>query len=484
MQLNNINSTKKLKALTVLNTAVIVFLVSILFVSSAAAEEITLKEAINHGLKNNLELKEQQNIIASTEGQLKIIRAQQGWQIEVSADYTEIVDQPENNSLNTAGMNINNLPDEGGNSSLSINRNFSSGLYLSQTAEVDDQGESDYTVNISYPLFKGIPTESEKSYYQREQELLKAQNNLSSLIEDKILVWLENYLQLIRLEKSKENKEIELKTAETIFLESKRLYADAQISESELKSSEAEYIDAEKNYLEISNQLNNSLRSFKLQLNLTEDREIKLDRAGYLDQISSSIIDYHHLSFEEMYQSLMAADYELKSAAVNLELQKKQLQWFQNEGRANVNLSGSYNYSSETSTVGLVFSYDLFDGGQREFNEQNLKSNLQLAEANYNNLKKNKKLELESQLNRLKIAERGVKSAELKLDNAENNYQLASEQYQAGLITEKTFEQQKLAYQQSQINYQQAADNLFIEKLNLNMLINKQEIANNRGVEK
>lgn len=484
MQLNNINSTKKLKALTVLNTAVIVFLVSILFVSSAAAEEITLKEAINHGLKNNLELKEQQNIIASTEGQLKIIRAQQGWQIEVSADYTEIVDQPENNSLNTAGMNINNLPDEGGNSSLSINRNFSSGLYLSQTAEVDDQGESDYTVNISYPLFKGIPTESEKSYYQREQELLKAQNNLSSLIEDKISVWLENYLQLIRLEKSKENKEIELKTAETIFLESKRLYADAQISESELKSSEAEYIDAENNYLEISNQLNNSLRSFKLQLNLTEDREIKLDRAGYLDQISSSIIDYHHLSFEEMYQSLMAADYELKSAAVNLELQKKQLQWFQDEGRANVNLSGSYNYSSETSTVGLVFSYDLFDGGQREFNEQNLKSNLQLAEANYNNLKKNKKLELESQLNRLKTAERGVKSAELKLDNAENNYQLASEQYQAGLITEKTFEQQKLAYQQSQINYQQAADNLFIEKLNLNMLINKQEIANNRGVEK
>lgn len=482
MQLINLFNLKKANYSLISISALVLLLVGLFSAGTAAAAEISLAEAVNHGLENNLEIRQQRNAVESAERQLKTIRAQQGWQLEVSANYNEIVAQPEvsipSGSLQDSSARLT----EGANTTLSIKRNFSSGFNLSQTAEVDDQGESDYTVNIAYPLFKGVPTESEKAYYEQEQNLLKEKNNLNSLLEDKLAAWLENYLQLQRLEKNRENAELQLKIAEKTFFETKKLYADSQLPESELRAAEADLIEAENNYSEINNQLKNGLKSFKLSLNLAETDEIKLEADSYLDQIKAQLIDYEQYDFEKMYQSLAAADYDLKSAAVNLELQRHQLQWFKDDGRAEINLNGSYNYSSETSTVGLSFAYDLFDGGQREFNQQNLESNLELAEDNYQNLRENKKLALESQLNKVLSTERSLESAELKLSNAENNYKLAGEQQQAGLITEKEYNKQQLAFRQSQLNYRQAADNLFIEKLNLTMLLNNQYPDKNRGV--
>ncbi|MGP3779779.1 TolC family protein [Halanaerobium saccharolyticum] len=481
MQLINIK-TKKYSIHFI--TGLFLILFSLSTAGSTAAAEISLKEAVEHGLKNNLEIRQQINVVENAERQLKTIRAQQGWQIEVSANYNEIIDQPETNRLSSGVTSPGGSQEasEGANTSLSISRNFGSGFNLSQTAEVDDQGDSDYTVNIAYPLFKGVPTESEKAYYEQEQNLLAEKNSLNSLLEEKLLAWLENFLQLQRLDKSRENAELQLHTAEKTLAESKKLYSDSQISESELKTAESDFIDAENSFSEINNQFKNALKSFKLTLALNEGTEINLEADEYLEEIKAQLIDHQQYGFEKMYQSLTAADYDLESAAVNLELQKKQLQWFQDEGRAEINLNGSYNHSAEVSTIGVNFSYDLFDGGQRKLNEQNLRSRLELAEDNYQNLKENKKIGLENQLNKVLTAERSLESAVLKLDNAENNLELAREQHQAGLITEKAYNKQQLAFKQSQLNYQQAADNLFIEKLNLTMLLNNQYSDKNRGV--
>jgi outer membrane protein TolC len=447
------------------------------------AEEISLKEAISQGLNNNLEIK-QQNNINNLERQLQTIRAQQGWQIKVSSNYSEVITEGE--ILNAAGVlqSTNNLRTvSGSGSTLSINRNFASGLNITQEAVYNDENESDYGVLISYPLFKGAPTESEKSYYQQEQEFLKAKNDLNSLIESKITAWLGDYLQILRLKSRKENADLQLKNAQKTYAESQELYKNSQLSQRELKSAEAAVIDAETNYKQLANQYQNSLMSFKLALNLDKEIEIALNNKEYLNKISSELINYQDNNFENMYKNLLKTDYDLKSAVINLRLQEKQLKWFRGEGRTDINLSGSYNYSTDRSTVGVTFSYDLFDGSQREFNEKNLKDNIQLAQANLANLKESKKLVLENQLSSLNASLNKKKSSILKLENAENQFELAGEQYDSGLITKKELKQQEISYQQSKISYQEALDQLFIVKLELTMLINNDYLdIFNRGV--
>lgn len=455
---------------------ILILLISLLMLfsttSALALEEISLKEAVKIGINNNLEIRQEKNKIASLERELKTIRAQQGWQLEVSANYNEVIDEGEiSQRLPAAGSTSDSLT-QGGSSSLSISRNFSSGFNLSQTAEIDDQGESDYQLNISYPLFTGVPTEREKSYYQQEQELLKAKNNLDSLVEDKISSWLDSYLQLMRLEQSLENAELNLNTVKKTLAEKEELYSLEQISENELNNAEVEFLTAENNYLELKNQYQNALKSFKLELEIAEELSLNFEGSEHLNELKSQLLKHQNYKFEKIYQTMLDSDYDLQSALINLTLQEKQLQWFKDEGKAEINLSGSYNHSTARSVVGLTFSYDLYDGGQREFNEENLKDNLELAQANLDNLKENKKIALESQLNQIYAAENRLQSAELNLENAKKQFALAQAQFDSGLISQKEFIKQQFSYQQSQNNYQQAADELFIAELELTMLLN------------
>jgi outer membrane protein TolC len=448
-----------------------IILIVIFSINSAAAEEISLTEVLERGLNNNLEIREEKNKIASLERELKTIRAQQGWQVEVSANYNELVD--EGDLMDNAGAlsDTNNTRNSsGGNTSLNINRRFDSGLSISQEAVYNDQEESDYGVIISYPLFNGVPTESERSYYQKEQELLKAKNSLNSLIEDKISSWVENHLQLLRLEQSRENAELQYQIAKKTLSEKEELYQKQQISESEFNNSKAEILDAENNYLELKNQYQNLLKSFKLELDLSKDVEIKIEHSKYLEQLKNELHTYKNYNQEELARAVLKSDYGLQSALINLTLQEKQLEWFQNEGRADINLSGSYNYSTERSVVGVTFSYDLFDGGQREYNEKNLKENLKLAQSNLEKLKENKIIALERQLNTVDSAENSKKSAELKLENAKRQFDLAQAQAESGLISPKDLKEQQLVFEQSKNNYQQTVDKLYIAELDLTMM--------------
>lgn len=468
----------------------LIFLIIIVIIFSTAsvlAEELSLEEAINNGLKNNLEIRQQQNSAAALAEELKIIRAQQGWQIEVSAAYNKVLEEADNIGAapNSSSGNLAAGVNDGANSTLNINRKFSSGFNINQTAELDDQGESDYSINISYPLFSGVPTELEKSYYQKEQELLKAKNKLESLVEDKISAWIEKYLQIIRLKQSKDNAELQLETAEITLSQKRNLYSKSQISKTELNNAEAEKLDAENNFLNLKNQYQNSLNSFKLELSIKDDSELNFADTQYLEKIKAEILNYKDYKSEELYQAVLSSDYDLQSALINIALQEKQLKWFQNEGKADINLNGSYNYSADRSVVGVTFSYDLFDGGQRKFNEENLKRNLELAQSNLENLKENKKLVLESQLNAVSSAENKRESARLRLNNAQRQLNLAEAQFESGLISKNDLTKQQLAFRQSQNNFQQAEDELLTAELNLTMLLNNKirdinkEVLNN-----
>ncbi len=276
----------------------------------------------------------------------------------------------------------------------------------------------------------------------------------------------------MRLQQSRQNAELNLKNAQKILAEQEELYSQEQISETELNNAAAELLDAENNYLELKNQYQNSFSSFKLELGLKEDFSLEFEEIKYLKELKSQLLDHQNYEFNKLYQKMLNSDYDLQSALINLTLQEKQLQWFKDEGKADINLNGSYDHSTERSVVGLTFSYDLYDGGQREFNEENLKDNLELAQDNLENLKENKKIALESQLNQIYAAENNLQAAELKLKNAKNQFDLAKAQFDSGLISEKEFVQQQFNYQQSKNNYQQAADELFIAELELTMLLN------------
>lgn len=355
---------------------------------------------------------------------------------------------------------------------LGIDKTFASGLNLSQEAVYNDEGESDYGIRISYPLFTGVPTKLKQSYFQQEQKFLQAENDLNSIKEEKITNWLKTYLQILRLAETIKISELHKDAAVQNYKESKILYKDSQISEIELKESEAELIEAKNNYSTAKNQYNNTVNLFKLNLKLAEKTKLNLKNKKFLAEIESKLINPKEYSFAKMYSSLLSSDYDLKSAAVNLELQKKQLEWFEKEGKLDINLSGSYNNSTEKSVIGISFNYDLFDGGQQELNQKKLKEGLNLAVDNLENLKENKSLSLENQLNSLKSAQIRAEKAALKLENAKNKFDLAAERFELNFLSQKEFKQQKAIYKNSQNNYQKAEDELLIEKLKLTTQLN------------
>lgn len=460
---------------------ILIFLITAILSSSSYAETITLTDAFLTALNNNIELKEKANEIKKLEKDLEIIKAQQSWNIELNGEYNKFLNETENISLKSTYDNTV----EGGRAVINIEKEFASGLRFNQELSYSENDEDNYHISFIQPLLPTTESSLEEEYFLKSKELLIKSSEYISLKEDKIIDWVESYLNILRLEKTLNNLKRSAVQAKNYYENIKEKAAVEEAGENELLTAEIAYLDAENEYLDIKDQFLNTKKAFILSLGLEKDKNIIYDKnVQILEFLRNIIVDYEQKNIEDIYNKLLSADNDLKIEKLNLVILEKTLDWAEDDSKFNLDFNGSYDQSSEESMLGLSISYDFYDGGADKLRQQKIVDDIKLQNDRLVKLEKDKLLQLENSINKINSAERLLKRNNLSLIKAEHELDIRKEQYSDGLAAEIEVLESEIDYYSSLNEYHKSRDQLLIEELNLVKIISDKIINTERWRDK
>lgn len=466
-----INSFKINKIL--LNRVFIIFFSSILFAclfpAVLLAAELNLEQAMKIGLKNNIDLKNYQNEVVKLKHDLALIRAQQGWQIDFTAEYDNVIEQPE--SDNSDSWERDGYAQDG-RTTLGISREYSSGFSLNPEISYDGSGKKNYHLELELPIFPYSPAELEKDYYIKKTDYLTAQNDYILEKKAKILEWLEDYLEILRLTANINNLKLNLKqAAKNLKFEQEKNKLD-QAGETEILTAEIAYLDAKNNYQNSTYQLENNLAELKIKLGLNSKTTLMLEDHKLLAvDLNNMIVKYEKKSHLKLYPQLIKADLEINSLQLQKKLLEEQLIWLQYDNKTSFILTGSYDQENDESILGLIMNYDLYDGGKNDLEQSKLKAEIELQQKKIADLKLQKSVQLKTKLNKIKTAHLTLNSKQLALKKAKLELNNALQKKEQGLISQSEFLSYEIDYYNALDSHQKAADQLLIARLDLNKLL-------------
>jgi hypothetical protein len=453
----------------IFNAGIIFLLCIIITFSTSAADRITLTDAFLTALNNNIELKEKANEIRNLERDLEIIRAQQSWNIEVNGEYSENLSKADNISLRTTNNNI----DEGGNAAVNIEKEFTSGLIVNQEFSYNNNSEENYYIFFKKPLLPFTESSLEKEYFQKSRELLKIEAEYVDLKEEKIIDWVDNYLSILRLEKTLSNLERSLEKALDYLETENKKAALGEAGKSEVIAAEIAYLDVKIEYFEINNKFLNAKKSFVLNLGLEKEQNIIYDQnIDFLNFLRNNLINYDQNNIENLYDELLNNDIDLKIQNLNLIISEKNLDWVEDDAKISLDLNGSYDQSTEESILALSLSYDIYDGGVDKLRQKKIADDIEIQKEKLSFIKENKFLELENLINNIKLSDKNLKKAQLSLQKAELELNISKEQLSDGSSAENKVLESEINYYSSLNEYYKYQDQLFIEELKLSKVIN------------
>ena len=455
--------------------ALIIFVITVavlLTTSSGFAEELTFEEAVEVGLENNLELVRAQDNVKQLQRELKKIKTGSDWQVDVAAE----------SRVNNFTDQILNTNDGDSNSkeldmSISATRKYWSGLTLQpeiyfsdDDLEAGQQEDAEFKFSVTQDLYPKKPIGAEQNYIQQELELKKAQAELADEKNNKIIGWVEQYLNLLRV-KHKYN----------LAQQNYHLYQD-ELDEvlAQQKIGEAgasDLLQAKANLKEAQYQLENSRddyqqskKSLRNDLGLLSEQELKVsNNTNYLvaiRKIAASATDKLD-KLEQLFSSAKESNQQFLTAKLNYKSAKYNLDWEQLEDKADVNLIGSYDSAEQKWQAGVSVAYNVFDSGKQEYETENLKQELDILQQEQLDIIKDIELKVEELVNQVKAEQTNLAAKKHLLEKAKLDKEIAKKQLAAGLIDRLKFNKEKIALEEAEINLKEAQDDLLISKLEL-----------------
>ncbi|MGM0603399.1 MAG: TolC family protein [Bacillota bacterium] len=461
------------------NLEILIILMTIFFIlisaASAAGSEINFKNAVLTAVSDNTALKEKELQIENIKKDLEIIRARQSWKTGISAEYDEVLKEGESGAENA--VRFNETPAEDGLYSISIEKNFRSGLILKPELNYTGDGRESYRLSLNYPLFPQTPTELEKNYFTISRELIQAEEEYKEMKNNKIIEWIGSYLELLRLEKNKSNLEKSLKKA-VDNLETVKEEADLnEAGEAELLAAEIAFMTAENDLQNAENQLQSRRENLEIELGLKNKDRLILSDVEMIYEYFGEIENLENLSFEDLLKEAAAEDGEIKNAVLDIEILEKELEWKSREDNLSVSLNGIYDHQSEESIIGLTADYELFDGGENKLSQSQINGRIEQAERKLNDLKKEKKAELNEKLNNVNYAKKNFAKEKLSLKKSELELNNAQKNFAEGLINGSELINFEISYYNKLNLKQQAEDELLLARLNLKQTLNREVIV-------
>ncbi|MFW6274046.1 MAG: TolC family protein [Halanaerobium sp.] len=472
-------------------TVILIFLSIFIACNTAAAEERGFPQALSRALDNNLELKEKKNEVEDLKQDLKIIKAESGWQLDAEADYTEVFNQQQefnqavdeessadNGLAPESNENSSSLMEEGGRSVLSLERNFESGFSITNELSYNDQGEDKYILNLNYPLLPNSPGELEREKFQLEQQLLIAEEEYNSLKNEKLTEWISSYLDSLTLKDNLKSLKKSMEQAENNLNEVEKKAEIKEAGESEILAAEAAFLEAEDSYKNQEANFETQQDNLKVELGLKEKEILKLSLEGeFIELLQKEVKPDIDGDFDQLSEQYLKNNNTLTAQKINLKLEEKQLDWTEADSSISLSLNGSYNSNTEEKTAGISLSYDLYDGGQGELEEEKIADEIALLEQRIGDTKSNLKIELKSQINALEAAERELRKEKVSLKQSELAYQNAENQLDDGTINQSRYLDSEIEYLNALRNFKETENDFTVEKIRLSVMF-KENIIN------
>ena len=442
---------------------------------SAAGSEIEFKEALLKATAENTDLNEKMLQIENIKRDLKIIRARQSWKAGISAEYDEVLKEGESDAKNA--VRFNDTYAEDGFYSLNIEKNFRSGLILKPEFIYTGDGRETYRLSLDYPLFPRTPTELEKNYFITSRELIQAEQEYKEIKNKKIIEWISRYLELLRLEKNKNNLEKSL-TKAVDNLETVKKEADLnEAGEEELLAAKIAFLTAENDFQQAENKLQNSRENLEIELGIKNKDSLILSNDEIIYKYFSEIENMEKLPFADLFKEAVVQDAEIKNYVLDMEILEKELEWKKKEDNFSISLNGIYDHQSEESIIGLTADYELFDGGENKLGQSQIKSKIELAEKKLADLNKEKRIEIKEKLSNIKYAKNNFAKEKLALQKSKLELNNAGENFADGLINSSEMISFEISFYNKLNLKQQAEDELLLARLNLRQILNKEIIV-------
>lgn len=428
--------------------------------AATKAEEINFSQAVKIALENSASIKDIRQEIEAQQRAIQLTESGQDFQIDLSYDSYE-----DDNSLSYYDETIG----------LDIEKDYSFGLSIGPSIKLDaDNYSSYYTVEISQTLLPWLPTDSGQELYAEKKELEKLEAELESSKTDKLIEWIDFYLELTRLQEQKLLYKEKLALAEK---ELAKTQAECDIDEAsnlELMEAQIALKEAKYEYENVSTSFDESKEDLYIELGLAEDTRLLLsDEDSFLTDLKnrSSSLTYYDMEAENLLNQAATNDYDLKSNLIENEKLDQQLEWVEKERDTDLSLIGDYDSEENDFTVGISLTHTLYDGGQHQIEVDGKKADIADVKDEYQTLLKKLKLELKEKQTDIVLNQDQLRQSDLTYQRSTLNKEIAREQLDRGAITKLDFEDYVISEKEAEIDLAADKDDLFISRLEIVALV-------------
>ncbi len=428
--------------------SMVILLFLLLFVQAVLAEEeLTLKEALNIGLKQNSQLK---NSLLDKEKAITDLQLAKRYlwpEISIQSTYTRMGNPPQT-PLEYAFLPTGSYSYEG--TPLS--------KYMLIPTEYQELSADNYNtaISIQQPIYTGGQALAGIRLAEKGVELSNIQYDKQ--VSDTFYQIIQSYYNILR---AKTIVAIQ-KSALQVVEEHKRIVKvniEAGISiKSDLLSIEIERRRLSQSLQEAENNLLLARKRLASILKM-EPEKIKL--------VEPEIIPIIKLSNEKIYQQAFNNRAEFKSLTISSEMTRINKELKSTIYRPAVFLNGNYSWQSDELSfddgswnINLTASMPLFDGGKAKKEEEKYSLELEKLKESENSLQDNIRLEIDSILLAIEQAEQSMKLEKLSIENALENLRIANKRYKMGVGTnvdvinaQNNLQQSKIRMTQAKYNY-------------------------------
>ncbi|AGB41307.1 outer membrane protein [Halobacteroides halobius DSM 5150] len=446
---------------------IILVMTTLVLVNSniSLAAELTFKEAIELGLKNNLAITKAESNVRQLQRDLKRIKAGANWQVDLEG---------------ANGKNIFQVSKGGGNSlkfSLAGTKSYWSGLTLTPQFNFKDQDLSqgelldnnlNFSLSATQSIYPQLPVKSKQNYLKTKLKLQTARKKLADIKNDKLITWANNYLSLKRQKKRYKLAQVKSKLAQRKLAHSLAHQKINEVGKIAVLSAKANLKDAQYNLKKIENKYQQAQQNLFNQLGLSLNNDLVLTNNSHYMKKLKKIADSFLPKLDDKSKLIALAknnNLKLLQNKINQQSLKYDLRWQKLKNKPTVNLNGYYD--SNNWNLGIAISYNLFNGGKKELKTKNLTKKLNFFNQKYQSLIKDLKLKVDGLINEIKANKINLAAQKLRLKKARLNNQIAKKQFEEGLFAQVAWQEKKIALNEVRINWQAAKDKLLISKLEL-----------------
>jgi len=460
----------------------IIFITFIFAGANVQAKEISLEEALNWGIENNSSIKEIKDSIESIERSLNLIDTEYGFKTKLSANPIIAGGFEEQTDDSSNGIDGEDASSDSTTTSPKISMKttklFSNGLFLQSEISIKEEDLFDLeklsegpnsTFSATKNLYPVLPITPEQEKYFASNNLLKARENLIWQQESKKIEFLESYFNLLRLQErlsltktnfqyaqddlNKVIKKIEIGEA------GERQNIEAKIA---LKKAEIIFLQAQNTFLQQKN-------TWYLNLDLPEETEVLLvEDSPFLEEIVKWVDSFEFNFKEEEFTELAVENYyKIKNNLLDQDRAQKEVEWNLTKNKPQVDLYGAYSSKDNTWGVGVELSYDIFDGGKQKIEDEGYQVKLGNSKEDYLQIVSELKLELSDLINQYEINNLNLEEKLMSCEKAKLEEESFQIQLQQGLISDSEFQYKVLDWQESEIDFKSAKEEILINKLRI-----------------